>query len=117
MDRRRSLMSANRQTTAGQFVLWEIVDVTEYERYDTSEGFINKYLRDFLNEYENVSVYCDFKNNTNNTRAAIWFTYFKTTRGNDEGGRRVGDVFGGSYGADLYAGAQIYIYYSVLNLL
>lgn len=114
---RRSLMASNKTILEGEFALYDVINVTEYKSYEEATSFDNKYLAGLLNRYNNVVVFVDFIDNTNNNRAAIWHTIMKNTKHNFQSsdGGRVGGRFSGSYGADVYPGAKIYIYYSVLN--
>jgi hypothetical protein len=119
MDRRRALlMASNKTILEGEFALYDVINVTEYKYYGVAEDFDNEYLTGLLNRYNNVTVFVDFIDNTNNSRAAIWHSITKIAKYNlkSSDGRRVGGPFSASYGADIYPGAKIYIYYSVLNL-
>jgi hypothetical protein len=114
---RRSLMASNKTILEGEFALYDVINVTEYKYYDTAADFDNVYLTGLLNRYNNVTVFVDFIDNTNNSRAAIWHAVMKNAKYGFQlsDGRRVGGQFAVSYGADVYPGAKIYIYYSVLN--
>ena len=104
---------------AGKFILWKVVNVTGYRSFSTAVDFRNAYLSELLNNYNNISIRCLFRNNTSNTRAAIDYCYAKFNDNNvstqAENGHRVGGLFADAYGADVYSEAQIYIYYSVLD--
>lgn len=110
-------MASNKTILEGEFALYDVINVTEYKSYNEAPAFDNEYLAGLLNMYNNVSVFVDFIDNTNNSRAAIWHTVIKNTKYDFRytSGRRVGGTFADAYGADVYPGAKIYIYYSVLN--
>jgi len=110
-------MASNKTIIEGEFALYDVINVTEYKYYGEATIFDNEYLTGLLNRYNNVTVFVDFIDNTNNSRAAIWHAVMKNAKYDFQfsDGRRVGGQFAGSYGADVYPGAKIYIYYSVLN--
>lgn len=112
------MMASNKTILEGQFTLYDVVDVTNFQYYETSLDFDNVYLSGLLSQYDSVAVFVDFIDNTNNSRAAIWRTTTKIAKYNIKisDGKRVDGAFSGPYGADIYPGAKLYIYYSVLNL-
>lgn len=112
-------MASNKTILEGQFTLWKVINVAANRSFDTAVAFRNAYLTGLTDNYNNISIRCLFRNNTTNTRAAIDYTYSKFND-NDvsttaESGHRVGGTFYSTYGANVYAGSQIYIYYAVLD--
>ena len=115
---RRGLMNS-KNVLVGQYALWKVVNVTKYKNYSTATDFRNDQLSALINSHNNISIICDFQNNTENERAGIDYTITMFKKNGIttfvDSGHRVGGRFADSYGANIYAGSQIYIYYAVLD--
>jgi len=115
---RRGLMS-NKNILVGQFALWKTINITQRTNFDDAKMFKDSMLSGLISNYDNIVIRCVIRNNTNNARAAIDYAYMKFTDGDvittAENGHRVGGTFQNTYGADFYAGAQIYVYYAILD--
>lgn len=112
-------MASNKTILEGQFTLWKVINVAADRVFTTAIEFRTAYLKGLTDNYDNISIRCLFRNNTTNNRAAIDYCYAQFND-NDvsttaEGGHRVGSIFYGEYGANVFAGSQIYIYYAVLD--
>ena len=109
----------SKNVLVGQYTLWKVVNVTQSKNYSTAADFQNDQLSALINSHNNISIICDFQNNTENERAAIDYTLTRFKKNGIttfiDGGHRVGGRFADIYGANIYAGSQIYIYYAVLD--
>lgn len=99
-------------------MLHQVIDVTQYQYFNTGTDFDRVYLSDILNSHDNIVIFCDFIDNTSNSRAAVWHSVNKIGKYNSTGssGQRIGGAFADAYGANIYAGSKINIYTAVLDL-